>query len=211
MTWKILLILAVVSVAVWLFFLYNPQKFKDETTLTFDGSGFTTAAIAKSHSETDFDISYKIKTTAKSGLLLLAQADDNDYVTSYIKGGYIVFEYDLGSGNLFMISNTRIDDNEWHTVRLKRKNKFGELFIDGVLEKSGVSGGNMIGLSTLSILFIGGTSIIPIPNVPQKAFIGCLRNLTVNDVLLKSFDFSNGGVHTRGCHQHSQSTSLSLN
>lgn len=128
------------------------------------------------------DIWFQFKTTATDGVLL-HNIGDPDYIkVTLFNGDTIQFSYDTGNGGRvvdFKTSNA-LNDNQWHTVHVEKNRKQAWLRVDNFPEKYITESADEMS-RTLDLkegLVIGAT-------VEYKSgFVGCMRGLRVNGVLV---------------------------
>lgn len=165
---------------------------KPPVTLLFDGTGYTTFAASGDYNTTTTNFSCNIKTKNDNGLVLFGKADDDDMFSVRLHGGHVVVEIETGSGVVMLYSNTRVSDEEWHTIKLTRDGQHILLRVD--TEHITGHTGAMSGITRPNIIYVGG-SILDISNTVQ-GFVGCMKNITFGDRLAKDieFDLTVGGV-----------------
>lgn len=64
-------------------------------------------------------IEFDVRTEAESGLLFyMARINHADFATVQLKNGFPYFSYDLGSGDTNTMIPAKINDGQWHQVRV---------------------------------------------------------------------------------------------
>lgn len=64
-------------------------------------------------------IELEVRTEAESGLLFyMARINHADFATVQLRDGLPYFRYDLGSGDTSTMIPTKINDGQWHKVRV---------------------------------------------------------------------------------------------
>ncbi|XP_072107642.1 laminin subunit alpha-2 isoform X2 [Mobula birostris] len=129
-------------------------------------------------------IEFEIRTEAESGLVFyMARINHADFATIQIKDGMPHFSYDLGSGNASAIIHKKINDGEWHKIRIERDKKRVTV-TTGVSVAATVSPKNADILDVVGMIYIGG-----LPKNYTTRRIGrvvysinaCIRNFKLND------------------------------
>ena len=133
-----------------------------------------------------FTIDLTLLTTSPNGLILYAaQSNTSDYISLELQEGRLLFQFDLGSGNVEVRSNSTFNDGEWHVVSISREGQMGYLVADGVRIANRTATGNFTQLNIISPLFIGGFtdySTLPASVMQTGGFTGCIRDLQINGV-----------------------------
>jgi len=161
------------------------------TTPMFSGDGFLTfldPAMMLKVRGLKVDIQMKIKAKKPSGLLLWAgektMTPYSDYLAIGLRGGRLEFRYNLGSGEVviaFDNSTRRIDDGQWHKIRVQRNNQLGYLELDGTEVVEGTSPGSLKQLNVPNKLYIGGMAIDQLTHGTLRkyssGFWGCIKDV----------------------------------
>ncbi|XP_059501383.1 laminin subunit alpha-2 isoform X3 [Stegostoma tigrinum] len=136
-------------------------------------------------------IEFEIQTEAVSGLVFyMARINHADFATIQIKDGMAHFSYDLGSGNASTVVQKKINDGEWHKVRIVRDRKRVTVTV-GLTVATAVSPKNADILDVVGMIYIGG-----LPKNYTTRRIGqvlysinaCIRNFKLNN---KTLDLDN--------------------
>uniref|UniRef100_A0A0K0FCK6 Basement membrane-specific heparan sulfate proteoglycan core protein n=1 Tax=Strongyloides venezuelensis TaxID=75913 RepID=A0A0K0FCK6_STRVS len=133
-------------------------------------------------------IELRIKTTHKYGALLWQSSTytsseyPTDYISLGINDGYLVFSYELGGGAARITSRDTISDGEEHYIKIVRKGRSGNIYIDNSPVVKGESSGILAMLNADSYIYLGG---LPKPNemsggVHSENFVGCIAELYFN-------------------------------
>ncbi|KAK7086587.1 hypothetical protein SK128_027747 [Halocaridina rubra] len=161
-----------------------PLGFKDDhcrsrvvtqvATPSFSGRSFLKYAdpeIMKRVSGDRLHIWLRFRSLTPNGLLIWAGEEDDDGEAADIIGpalgdcislelqdGRLVLHYNLGSGYAKLLYNTtnRLDDGQWHNVKVSRYEREGRVSVDSEEEAVVVSPGDLVQLNVDSSLYIGG-------------------------------------------------------
>uniref|UniRef100_A0A915JLW9 Laminin G domain-containing protein n=1 Tax=Romanomermis culicivorax TaxID=13658 RepID=A0A915JLW9_ROMCU len=153
--------------------------------------------------DTKAEFSIQFRATASSGVLIYAgNRIQNDYVTLYMKNGYLFFSFDSGTGPFTLQSKRPYLDFQWHTVVAMRDNRYANLTLNGIVEAEGESPGETYAIDTHKPIFVGGLSNDYYPMAKKNlvgvttSFGGCLRDFRLNGHELTDASSSHG---TRPC------------
>ncbi|XP_077381293.1 contactin-associated protein-like 4 isoform X1 [Festucalex cinctus] len=133
------------------------------------------------HGELSADISFLFKTGAPSGVFL-ENLGIRDFIRIELSSPTrVLFSFDVGNGPLEVgvDSNTPLNDERWHRIRVERNVKEASLRLDAMpaATRQAPADGH-VHLQLNSQLFIGGTAS------RQKGFRGCIRSLQLNGATL---------------------------
>ncbi|XP_053647666.1 pikachurin [Cherax quadricarinatus] len=186
-----------------------PLGFKDEhcrsrvvtqaATPSFSGRSFLKYAdteIMKRVSGDKLHLWLRFRSLTPDGLLVWAGEDDDDgenkevmlpplgdSLSLELQDGRLVLRYNLGSGfaQLLYNSSKRLDDGQWHTVRIYRYEREGHLSVDDDEENVVVSPGDLVQLNVDSALYIGGRETFRGSHSGYMApgLTGCVADLTL--------------------------------
>ncbi|ETE64643.1 Laminin subunit alpha-2, partial [Ophiophagus hannah] len=82
-------------------------------------------------------IELEIRTKAENGLLFyMARINHADFATIQIKNGFPYFSYDLGHGNTSTMIPNKINDGQWHKIKIFRSKQEGVLSVDGTTNRT---------------------------------------------------------------------------
>ncbi|XP_021341144.1 neurexin-1a-like isoform X3 [Mizuhopecten yessoensis] len=104
----------------------------EAATLAFDSAQFMKITLDKeSHTEAE-DISLRFRTQHPNGLLFMTSSYRSfDSMALYLENGLVKLEIRVGSGSkILTIGRRRLDDDQWHTVIIKRRGSQVELSLD---------------------------------------------------------------------------------
>nr|XP_033792815.1 laminin subunit alpha-2 isoform X4 [Geotrypetes seraphini] len=129
-------------------------------------------------------IEFEVRTEAESGLLFyMARINHADFATVQLKNGMAHFGYDLGHGNTSTMVPQKINDGQWHQIRIFREKQRGILFVDGV-SNSTTSPKKADILDVVGMLYVGG---LPINYITRRigpvlhSIDGCIRNFKMTE------------------------------
>jgi len=132
---------------------------------------------------TSGDIFFEFKTSTQRTMVLLHSVGLNgDFIkVSMISGDSIQFEFSVGKGiqGVTVETQSRLDDNKWHSVLIEKNRKEAVVIIDGaqkteVPEPAGPVRPFKFGRN--SKLYVGATKDL------GDGYVGCLRALVLNGV-----------------------------
>ncbi|XP_052025259.1 LOW QUALITY PROTEIN: laminin subunit alpha-2 [Apodemus sylvaticus] len=125
-------------------------------------------------------VELEVRTEAESGLLFyMARVNHADFATVQLRNGFPYFSYDLGSGNTSTMIPTRINDGQWHKIKISRVKQEGILYVDDASNQT-ISPKKADILDVVGILYVGG---LPINYTTRRigpvtySLDGCVRNL----------------------------------
>ncbi|XP_075780255.1 laminin subunit alpha-2 isoform X2 [Pelodiscus sinensis] len=129
-------------------------------------------------------IEFEVRTEAESGLLFyMARINHADFATVQIKNGLPYFRYDLGSGDTNTMIPNKINDGQWHKVKIFRTKQEGILLVDGVSNRT-TSPKKADILDVVGMLYVGG---LPINYTTRRigpitySIDGCIRNFKMTE------------------------------
>ena len=128
--------------------------------------------------DTELFIQIKFKFENPNGLLFLAgKASDGDFLSLELKGGSLVYSFNLGDGKVSVESESSYEPDTWITVQLSRDNQYGTMSINGEPVGSVDSTGEHAQLSMDGDLYLGGYPG-PIPfEIRSSNFTGCIEEV----------------------------------
>ncbi|PNJ78486.1 LAMA2 isoform 4 [Pongo abelii] len=125
-------------------------------------------------------IELEVRTEAESGLLFyMARINHADFATVQLRNGLPYFSYDLGSGDTHTMIPTKINDGQWHKIKVMRSKQEGILYVDGASNRT-ISPKKADILDVVGMLYVGG---LPINYTTRRigpvtySIDGCIRNL----------------------------------
>ncbi|XP_006926219.1 laminin subunit alpha-2 isoform X1 [Pteropus alecto] len=125
-------------------------------------------------------IEFDVRTEAESGLLFyMARINHADFATVQLKNGFPYFSYDLGSGDTNTMIPAKINDGQWHQIKIMRIKQEGILYVDGASNRT-ISPKKADILDVVGMLYVGG---LPINYTTRRigpvtySIDGCIRNL----------------------------------
>eukprot|EP00794_Sanderia_malayensis_P015275 gene15275-16851_t len=139
---------------------------------------------------TTIEISFRAEN--ENGLLLYNGRLNEDFISVGIMKGYIVFQYNLGSGPAFIKSSAAVTLFEWHTVQVSRDGLHGTLIVDDQPMLYGRSKGKYTGLNLVGDLFVGGHANLDVIKRQTKhgrGFTGCISQLVISGKSLEIGEF----------------------
>ncbi|KAK5983544.1 hypothetical protein GCK32_004642 [Trichostrongylus colubriformis] len=181
-----------------------------ERAAKFDGDAFLEISADEfPHltSEKKEVVEFKFKTSEPDGVIFWqgqqpgASVVGEDYFSVGLSEGRLHFSYELGGGAAHMVSQTRVDDDKEHYVRIERQGRRGILKVDNELEQSGLSSGILAMLNADGNIFIGGVPDVyrDTGGLHSKNFIGCVADVALNGEILDLMGTAIDGKNARPC------------
>ena len=162
-----------------------------------------------SNVQNSFTISITFNPIHQDGLLLFnsySANDFKDYVSLAIVNSYIVYRYNLGTGDANIASNSPVTLNTWHTVTITRNNQQGTLTVDGEDLANGTSLGVFMGLNINDVMWLGGyrqfVNISSFTGV-KSGFDGCIGSLEINGEPVDLIMDAESGLNVGECNSSS--------
>ena len=118
----------------------------------------------------------------ENGVLLYNGKQGGDFLSLGLHQGYVVFQYNLGSGPAFIRSHRKVSLFDWHTLIAYRDGLDGTLIIDDDPVVYGKSKGKYTGLNLNGDLFVGGHAnldVIKRQTSHQRGFTGCISQILI--------------------------------
>ncbi|XP_076463865.1 usherin-like [Babylonia areolata] len=145
--------------------------------------------------EGDFDISFRMRTSLHTGLLLMAHGGPGIYLLAYLRNDSLVWEFQNDTVKT-AVHYTHTDptatlcDGNWHTVVFTKLGQQGSISVDG--GPAAVNGDPSVAMAVpiLSHIFVGGvkpdsdmSAFLQTNQIdaPSNGFGGCLAALTVDE------------------------------
>ncbi|XP_078697738.1 basement membrane-specific heparan sulfate proteoglycan core protein-like isoform X11 [Branchiostoma floridae x Branchiostoma belcheri] len=134
-------------------------------------------------------IEFHFRTTMGNGVIFWQGVEEGstgrnmDFISIAVSDGYLVFSYELGSGQANIQSEQRINDGEWHHVKTVRTGQNGELTVDEGRPIPGKSGGSLQSVNAKGSVYIGGMPDIVkhTGDKYQTGMVGCVYNLRLQN------------------------------
>ncbi|XP_066215496.1 neurexin-2-beta isoform X27 [Saccopteryx leptura] len=152
---------------------------REATVLSYDGSMYMKIMLPTAmHTEAE-DVSLRFMSQRAYGLMMATTSRESaDTLRLELDGGQMKLTVNLGKGPETLFAGHKLNDNEWHTVRVMRRGKSLQLSVDNVTVE-----GQMAGAHTRLEFYNIETGIMTerrfISVVPSN-FIGHLSGLVFN-------------------------------
>ncbi|XP_058240454.1 neurexin 2b isoform X5 [Hemibagrus wyckioides] len=153
----------------------------EATVLSYDGSMYLKIIMPSTmHTEAE-DLALRFMSQRAYGLLVTTTSKESaDTLRLELDGGRVKLTVNLGKGPETLYAGQKLNDNEWHSVKVVRRGKNLQLSVDNVTTE-----GQMTGAHTRLEFHNIETGIMTerqfISVVPSN-FVGHLQGLTVNGV-----------------------------
>uniref|UniRef100_A0A3P8VI31 Neurexin 2 n=1 Tax=Cynoglossus semilaevis TaxID=244447 RepID=A0A3P8VI31_CYNSE len=155
---------------------------KEATAVSYDGSMYLKVLLPRTmHTEAE-DVSLRFMSQRAFGLLVATTSQQSaDTLRLELEGGRVKLTVNLGKGPEVLLVGEKLNDNEWHAVKVVRRGKNLQLSVDNVTVE-----GHMYGAHTRLEFNNIETGIMTerrfISVVPSN-FIGHLQSLSFNGAL----------------------------
>ncbi|KAM6973525.1 neurexin-3a-like isoform 9-T9 [Aplochiton taeniatus] len=155
---------------------------REASILSYDGSMYMKVVMPSvMHTEAE-DVSLRFMSQRAYGLLMATTSRDSaDTLRLELDGGRVKLTVNLGKGPETLYAGQKLNDNEWHTVRVVRRGKNYKLTVD-----DDVAEGQMAGDHTRLEFHNIETGIMTerrfVSSIPSS-FIGHLQSLRFNGML----------------------------
>ncbi|XP_076979330.1 neurexin 3 [Tamandua tetradactyla] len=155
---------------------------REASILSYDGSMYMKIVMPMvMHTEAE-DVSFRFMSQRAYGLLVATTSRDSaDTLRLELDGGRVKLMVNLGKGPETLYAGQKLNDNEWHTVRVVRRGKSLKLTVD-----DDVAEGTMVGDHTRLEFHNIETGIMTEKryiSVVPSSFIGHLQSLMFNGLL----------------------------
>ncbi|XP_069594810.1 neurexin-2-beta isoform X31 [Ranitomeya imitator] len=152
---------------------------REAAVLSYDGSMYLKVLLpGVTHTEAE-DVSLRFMSQRAYGLLLATTSKESaDTLRLELDGGKVKLTVNLGKGPETLFAGQKLNDNEWHTVRVLRRGKYLQLSVDNVTVE-----GHMAGDHTRLELHHLETGIMTerrFLSAPPSNFLGHLTALRYN-------------------------------
>uniref|UniRef100_A0A3Q3XK54 Neurexin 3a n=1 Tax=Mola mola TaxID=94237 RepID=A0A3Q3XK54_MOLML len=155
---------------------------REASILSYDGSMYMKVVMPTiMHTEAE-DVSLRFRSQRAYGLLMATTSRDSaDTLRLELDGGRVKLTVNLGKGPETLYAGQKLNDNEWHTLRVVRRGKTYKLMVD-----DDVAEGEMVGDHTRLEFHNIETGIMTerrfVSSIPSS-FIGHLQSLRFNGML----------------------------
>ncbi|XP_005938746.1 neurexin 3a isoform X3 [Haplochromis burtoni] len=155
---------------------------REASILSYDGSMYMKVVMPTiMHTEAE-DVSLRFRSQRAYGLLMATTSRDSaDTLRLELDGSRVKLTVNLGKGPETLYAGQKLNDNEWHTVRVVRRGKTYKLTVD-----DDVAEGQMVGDHTRLEFHNIETGIMTerrfVSSIPSS-FIGHLQSLRFNGML----------------------------
>ncbi|XP_039633272.1 neurexin-2-like isoform X14 [Perca fluviatilis] len=160
----------------------GPSCEKEATMVSYDGSMYLKVVLPRTlHTEAE-DVSLRFMSQRAFGLLMATTSQQSaDTLRLELDGGRVKLTVNLGKGPEVLLVGEKLNDNEWHTVKVLRRGKNLQLSVDNVTVE-----GHMKGAHTrleFSNIETGVMTERRFISVMPSNFIGHLQALSFNGML----------------------------
>uniref|UniRef100_A0A8C5HD45 Neurexin-2-like n=1 Tax=Gouania willdenowi TaxID=441366 RepID=A0A8C5HD45_GOUWI len=155
---------------------------KEATVVSFDGSMYLKVALPRTlHTEAE-DVSLRFMSQRAFGLLMATTSQQSaDTLRLELDGGRVKLTVNLGKGPEILTVGEKLNDNEWHTVKVVRRGKNLQLSVDNVTVEGLMTGAHTrLELNNIEMGIMTERRFI---SVMPSNFIGHLQALSFNGIL----------------------------
>ncbi|XP_037401778.1 neurexin 2a isoform X17 [Pygocentrus nattereri] len=119
----------------------GPNCETESTVLSYDGSMFLKVLMPRAmHTEAE-DVSLRFMSQRAYGLLMATTSSESaDTLRLELDGGRVKLTVNLGKGPETLYAGHKLNDNEWHSVKVVRRGKSLQLSVDNVTVEGQMSG-----------------------------------------------------------------------
>uniref|UniRef100_A0A8B9JD74 Neurexin 2 n=1 Tax=Astyanax mexicanus TaxID=7994 RepID=A0A8B9JD74_ASTMX len=119
----------------------GPNCETESTVLSYDGSMFLKVLMPRAqHTEAE-DVSLRFMSQRAYGLLMATTSSESaDTLRLELDGGRVKLTVNLGKGPETLYAGQKLNDNEWHSVKVVRRGKSLQLSVDNVTVEGQMSG-----------------------------------------------------------------------
>ncbi|XP_023289722.1 laminin subunit alpha, partial [Orussus abietinus] len=161
-------------------------NFQPSTGYRFDRHGY--AILSKKNSQIPqdgkkFSIKLNFKTFSEDGLIfLMGKSGSGNFLSLEMDRGQVLYQYDLGEGEIALRSDERYNDGQWHSLEALRLEKIGVLKLDAAMVARDEVGGKSKTLHSSDHIYFGGYppsirhSYEPVTHV---GFDGCIDDVVI--------------------------------
>ncbi|XP_043199961.1 neurexin-1-like isoform X3 [Amphibalanus amphitrite] len=152
---------------------------EEATTVSFDGTQHMIVPLQREqHTEAD-DITLRFKTLRPSGLLFATTAGNSDRVELALSGGRIRLSLRIEDTYKQFHEGQSLNDNQWHRVMVKRRNRDIQIFIDNEQPRNEALEPGVSRLRT-KFLYIGAVSPSSTGAFGAPNLVGQLQHFYLN-------------------------------
>ncbi|XP_030921577.1 neurexin-2-like, partial [Geospiza fortis] len=113
---------------------------KEAAVLSYDGSMYLKVQVPGEQTEAE-DVSLRFMSPRAFGLVLATTSRHSaDTLRLELDGGRMKLTLNLGKGPETLFAGQRLDDNEWHSVRVARRGRSLQLAVDNVTVEGDTAG-----------------------------------------------------------------------
>lgn len=162
-------------------------NFAPSTGYRFDRHGYAILSKRSSQITPDtkkFSIKLSFKTFAEDGLIFL-MGKGKQFLSLEMRNGQLLYQFDLGEGEIALRSSDTYNDGNWHVVEALRQERKGVLKVDGHSVVSKEAKGTITTLISSDHIYFGGyppNAKHPYQPVSNSGFEGCIDNVIIRDI-----------------------------
>ncbi|GFQ74088.1 fat-like cadherin-related tumor suppressor homolog [Trichonephila clavata] len=178
----------------------GPDCYEEKTPVSFQGKSYMSYVLNKPVDH-HMSLVMQFRTKQATGNLLYA-AGVRDYFILEVMNGLIQYRFDCGSGEgKLRIEQVKVNDGNWHKVRVERRGKSAEMILNKRVRASGKSHGphEVLNLDGSDIYF--GAEVrtnletLSFEDI-RMGFIGCMDDIQIDGISLPLHVNGNTAVAT---------------
>ncbi|XP_007428010.1 laminin subunit alpha-3 [Python bivittatus] len=134
-----------------------------------------------------------VRTSSSRGLVFfMGDQKENSYVALYLSKGRYVFVIANDGRRIKIKSKAKYNDGQWHTVAFSTTENKIRLVTDGLKIREGNVPPSYPYSQIDASIYLGGVPSLNSQNIPEKSFVGCLRNFKVGRKHIYTYQQNNG-------------------
>ncbi|KAL7984356.1 hypothetical protein Chor_002926 [Crotalus horridus] len=134
-----------------------------------------------------------IRTSSSRGMVFfMGDQMGNRYVALHLSKGRYVLAVAYDGKKIKIKSKAKYNDGQWHTVVFSINEKKMHLIIDGLKTREGNLPSSYPYSQIDASIYLGAVPSLNIQNIPEKSFVGCLRNFQVGRKHMYTYQQNNG-------------------
>ncbi|XP_060537980.1 laminin subunit alpha-3 [Pantherophis guttatus] len=139
------------------------------------------------------DFAIDVRTSSSRGMVFfMGDQMGNRYVALYLSKGRYVLAVVHDGKKIKIKSKAKYSDGQWHMVAFSISEKKIRLVIDGLKTHEGNLPSSYPYSQINASIYLGAVPSLNIKNIPEKSFVGCLRNFQVGRKHMYTYQQNDG-------------------